>query len=269
MPNPLNTPFLSCSIWVLRFSLCLTALSAASLLDLRRREVPDALWLLSGPPLAVLTALWLLRNPGCLTLVVFSLLTTLALAAAIYFTGIMGGADSKALVLIAVACPTDSPWDLLESHPFTPLASFSNALVLTALLSASLLIYNLAWRMRTGLPLFEGIKASRAARALALLSGFKAKTSEVLSGRRHLFPLEVLAEDGSRELSIALGLDLLYDRLEALREASRRGAGLPEYMWVSPGLPMVLFITAGFVMACFLGDLLFSALSFLLGLLAP
>ena len=259
MAIPPDAPFLSWTLWAARFSLCSAALAAASLFDLRDREVPDVLWALAIPPLAFLTALWLLENPELAPVALLSILLAVLLAGLIYYTGLMGGADAKALVLVALACPLKGPWAILTGHPFTPLATFSNALLLSALTSVCLLAKNLAWKARTGLPLFEGLRAPLAVKALVLLTGFKMRTRDVLEGRKHVFPLEVVREDGSRELSPALKVDALYERLGELREAGDP-ALLPEYIWVSPGLPMVAFLTAGFIMAFFLGDILFSAI---------
>ena len=259
MANPSNAPFLSWILWVTRFSLCLAALIAASVFDLAQREVPDVLWAVMAPPMALLTALWLLKNPEYAQLALLSILLAALLAALIYYTGLMGGADAKALVVVALACPLNGPWAFLPGHPFTPLATFSNALVLSVLMAICLFIRNLAWKAKTGLPLFEGLRAPLAVKALVLLTGFKMRSQEVLKGRKHVFPLEVVREDGSREVAIALKIDALYERLDELRKIGD-SALLPDYIWVSPGLPMIVFITAGFLFACFLGDLLFSAI---------
>ena len=259
MATPPNALFLSWILWMTRLSLCLATLIAASAFDLTRREVPDVLWTVMAPPMALLTALWLLRNPGYTWLALLSILLAALLAALIYYTGLMGGADAKALVVVALACPLNGPWTILPGHLFTPLATFSNALFLSVLMAICLFVRNLAWKAKTGLPLFKGLQAPLAVKVLVMLTGFKMRSQEVLEGRKHVFPLEVIREDGSRELTVALKIDAFYERLDELREISD-SVLLPDYIWVSPGLPMIVFITVGFLLAFFLGDLLFSAI---------
>ena len=246
--------------------LCSAALLVASAYDLVEREVPDEIWLLAWPSALFLTGLWLAQDPDALVPALISILVSLFLAALIYYTGLMGGADAKALVLIALAFPINGPWALLNGHPFVPLATFSNALALSALLALSFLALNLAWRARSGLPLFEGIEAPLAVKVLVLLTGLKMRSEDILSGGRHFFPLEVVDEDGSRRISLILRVEELYGRLEGLKKALKEGL-LPDYIWASPGLPMVVFISAGFLLAIFIGDLVFLALVALLSVL--
>ncbi len=244
-------------LWVIRLSVCSTGLLAASTTDLREREVPDALWLITCPAAAVLTALWLARYPEALFSALLSISMSAALAALIYWSGLMGGADAKAIMFIALSVPLGpGNGGLLGTHPFVPLASFSNALLASALLSTYMMIRNLSWKLKRQEGLFEGIEASLPIKALVFISGYKVKAEETVRSSS-LFPLEeITLEEGRVRRRLVPFVRIDEQRLGALEEALRGGLA-PEYIWASPGLPFVAFLTLGFFLAISLGDLLF------------
>ena len=254
--------------WLTRACVCSATLIVASALDLRSREIPDELWLFASPITGILTALWLYGEPYLLPLALLSLALAAVIAALIYYSGLTGGADAKALAFIAISMPLLQPEyfrPALAMHPFLPVASFSNALVFSVLYSIYLLAKNAYWRLSTGRPFFENVEGPLIARALVLIAGYKVRREEFLRSR-FLFPLEAPAGGGKRKLILVARLDEERDR--ELREWLA-SVDEPEYIWVSPGLPFVVFLTAGFLMALLHGDVLFHALFKLLEKLLP
>jgi len=251
-------------LWI-RLSICSLALFTASIFDLVEREIPDSVWLSSGPLLALLTALWLYREPALIPMALLSMALAFSLSVALFYSGLMGGADSKAIALVAIAFPLGPGQEHrgpLYVHPFLPLASFLNALALSTLMAFYMLFRNLAWKLRTGLSFFGGLEGPWYVKALVLLSGYKVEARRLLE-LKDVFPLELVEEAGGpgpvrRRLALSMGLGD-EERLEALREAVRKGL-VEDYVWISPGLPMVAFITVGFLLAYYIGDLLTYAL---------
>ena len=245
--------------WLLRACICSTALVIASALDVRYREIPDKLWLAASPITGALTLSWLLGRPDLVPMALFSISLAALIAALMYYSGLTGGADAKALVFIAISMPLTQEECLkpiLAEHLFLPMASFSNALVLSVLLSMGILARNLAWRLRTGEPFFEGLEGSALTKALVLVSGYRVRKEDFLRSS-FLFPLEAPSSSGGRRLTLAVRLDE-----EKEREIRDWLAGLqgPGYVWVSPGLPFVVFLTGGFILALVHGDILFHAI---------
>ena len=232
----------------------------ASLFDLREREIPDKVWLLSGPPLAFLTALSLALGHEPIWPTAISMLLSFAIGLLVYFSGLAGGADAKTMFFLAIACPINHLEPALASHVMLPLASFSNSLLFSSLSSLALLIKNLAWKLRTGRGLFEGFeRISPLTKALVLISGYKMRAGD-LAKAKFVFPLEVLVEEKGRLVRQLVLVVRLREGEEVLNLKKALDLGLlseEDYVWVSPGLPLVVFLTAGFLTAIFLGDLLF------------
>jgi len=245
--------------WLLRACICSAALAIASALDVRYREIPDGLWLAASPITGALTLFWLLGRLDLVPMAIFSISLAALIAVLMYYSGLTGGADAKALVFIAASMPLTQEECLrpiLAEHPLLPMASFSNALVLSVLLSMGILAKNLAWRLRTGEPFFEGLEGSAITKALALISGYKVRREDFLRSS-FLFPLEAPSSSGGRRLTLAVRLD--EEREQEIRKWLTGLQG-PEYVWVSPGLPFVVFLTGGFILALVHGDILFHAI---------
>jgi uncharacterized radical SAM superfamily Fe-S cluster-containing enzyme len=77
--------------------------------------------------------------------------------------------------------------------------------------------------------------------------------------------VEQNTENGLRRKLVVIpkdaGRDAAVDRLAKAAEAGK----IPDSVWASPGLPMLVFITAGLIIALFLGDLVWVFIRFLLG----
>lgn len=256
-------------LWLSGASLCAIVLVIASALDLRSREVPDRVWLIPAPAAILLTAAQIVLEPAMLVDVLISLAISALIGIAVYFTGLMGGADAKAIAFIAISVPIYWQKPMLAFYPFVPLASFCNAILMASLISIAMLARNVAWRLRTGESFFEGLEAGPLTKALALLVGYKVRVEE-LSKARFLFPMEdLIVEDGSlrRKLVLFVKVGREEEVVRRLLEAAGEGA-VSGFIWVSPGIPLICFIALGYVLAILLGDILsfliFAGLSTLL-----
>ncbi|MCX8203194.1 MAG: prepilin peptidase, partial [Nitrososphaeria archaeon] len=123
------------------------ALAVASYQDVKTREIEDRVWLVSGAAGAVLTVAEILATPGYpLAAAGLSALLTAVIAVGVFYLGLYGGADAKALLVAGATLPLSSwigsayeVWRQGSSfaNPFFPLTLLGNALLLSLLLVPS------------------------------------------------------------------------------------------------------------------------------------
>lgn len=245
-----------------RIVLCLVFLVYASWSDYKSREVSNKVWLIFGPLALLLTGtqiLFFASQPFQLvTFYVLSFAITSGLAITIFYVGGFGGADAKALMCIALALPV-YPSNLLSHYvgfvsPLFPITIFSNSVLLGALSVFFAIFQNLIWTTKNKESLFEGLKTESVARKiLAIISGYKIKLSKL--DNSHMFPLEDIETTDDGEKSPKLLVFPNYDEREniikRLKENKPNG-----WVWATPGLPLLIFITAGLIIALIIGDII-------------
>lgn len=232
---------------LVRALFCLTCMSYASWSDLRTREISDLVWLILAPVGFSLTAIAFYVE-GALPLL--ELMTSLALIVAISLAlvalRLAGSADALALVSMALALPLYPEFAPLFKpdfyHPFLPLAALTNGILLSMIVPLALLVHNISYKLK-GEPLFEGLQASWREKLIALLIGYRTDPQN-LRKLDYLYPIETV-ERGVRKLRITVGLG--ERELNSLE-------GLEGRVWVTPGLPMVLFFTLGLLTCLLVGD---------------
>jgi preflagellin peptidase FlaK len=251
-----------------RIVLCLSFLIYASWSDYKTREVSNMVWVVLAPSAFALTAFqFFMFAPESLQTFVLSFAITSALALALFYAGAFGGADAKALMCLSLALPTyplhllQQPWFI---SPLFPITVFTNGVLLSALSVVYALFRNLLWKSKTKKGIFEGLEEESVGRKiLTLLCGYKAKIS-TLEKREHLYPLEdvYVNETGEsrRKLLVFPKDEEREDILERLLTAADEGK-LENEVWATPGLPMLIFITAGLIVALAYGDIVWAVLS--------
>ncbi|WNZ28635.1 MAG: prepilin peptidase [Candidatus Bathyarchaeota archaeon] len=244
-----------------RIILCLTFLIYASWSDYKTREVSNKVWVIFGPLALLLTGLQILLFSSqpfqMVTFYVLSFAITSGLAIAIFYVGGFGGADAKALMCIALALPV-YPTNLLGPSagfvsPLFPITIFSNSVLLGALSVFFAIFRNIIWTTRNNEKMFEGLKKESFGRKiLALISGYKIKLSKLETS--HMFPLEDVeineAGEKTRKLLVFPDYDEREDIISRLKESMSDG-----WVWATPGLPLLIFITAGLIIALTYGDI--------------
>jgi len=262
-----------------RVLVSLSFLFYASWSDWKKREVSNWVWVVFAPIAFALTTIqyvlfvpYLLRL-DLLKLYAFSFLFITALSIILFYAGAFGGADAKALICLSLALPY-YPLFLLSSlrvfvSPLFPLSVFSNAVLLAALSVLYSLLRNSLWKLKTGRKLFEGFeKESKWRKILAFISGYKVDAAK-LEKTEHLYPLEDISEreNGSSERRLLTmpkdeKRDEIVERvMKAFREEKLQGE-----VWATPGLPLLIFITAGLIVALIYGDIVWTFLGSMLRL---
>jgi preflagellin peptidase FlaK len=236
--------------------------------DIVSREVSDRVWMIFYPVGLVLTAIRLIVQPGSWFQILLSVAITIAVSLALPFLGLWGGADGKAFICLALMNPLIPALGGNLSHvvdPFFPLVVFSNAY----LASLASMLYPIQRNLRTRRrhTLFEGLEhESGLHKVTAFLTGYQVPIDQ-LESKPHLFLLESVHGQGSavrRRFEFDLRVDL--DRGKEFAEIKRavdlgllRGG-----IWVSPGLPFLVFVTSGLGVSLLFGDVLWRFVSALM-----
>jgi len=257
--------------------MALSFLFYASWSDYKTREVSNTVWILFAPLAFALAFLGIyiyefsqLSSYG----ICFGLTTAFAII--LFYSGGFGGADAKALMCLALALPfhpESLPSPLSGeispiSQIFFPITIFSNSVLLAAATAIYMLLRNIFRRQKTGERLFDkGHKdESFGRKILVLITGYKTSINK-LKEKWHLYPLEDVenVENGFKRKLVVLPKDEGRNAIvERLAEAVKRGV-IRDGIWATPGLPMLIFITAGLIIALLLGDIVWICISFLLG----
>jgi preflagellin peptidase FlaK len=250
-----------------RAILALAFLFYASWSDSKTREVSNTVWLVFAPFAFILTfaEILLYQSSQFLFFGICIGLTTL-FAFAVFYAGGFGGADAKALMCLALAVPF-YPVNLLSplggplspiSQVLFPLSVFSNSVLIAALMTLAMLTYNVLWRTRTGIKLFDNYEnGSMGRKILVLVTGYKVSI-EKLKEKWHIYPLEDVTEnieDGLKRKLVLIPKDEGRDEIVKRLDNALQKGQIRDSIWASPGLPFLIFITAGFVIALFVGDI--------------
>jgi preflagellin peptidase FlaK len=251
-----------------RTIICLSFLIYASWSDYKTREVSNKVWIILGPLALALTAFqFFVFTPELLLTYVLSFTVTSALALAIFYSGGFGGADAKALICISLALPVYPSYLLPQPlglfSPLFPLTIFTNSVLLGALSVFYALLHNLLWMARNRGGLFEGLETQSFGRKIvALFNGYKVKVSKLENG--HMYPLEevYVNEKGERKRKLMVfpkdeeREEIVARILENVKEKQVDGV-----VWATPGLPLLIFITAGLIIALAYGNIVWILLS--------
>jgi preflagellin peptidase FlaK len=249
-----------------RVALCLSLFIYASWSDYKTREVSNKVWAVLAPSAFALTIFQIVMfAPEMLYNYALSFIITSALAIAIFYAGAFGGADAKALICLSLALPF-YPTHLLQQpqnivSPIFPITVFTNAIILAASTVVYAVLRNLFWKSRNRKGLFEGLnKESVGRKILTLLCGYKVKVSQ-LEKVEHIYPLEDIYVDEKGESRRKLLLfpkdEERKDIVERVLKAADEGK-IEKEVWATPGLPMLIFITAGLIVALAFGDIIWA-----------
>jgi len=221
-------------ITIVRMIAAFVMLGLASFFDLKKREINDILWI----GFSALSAVLIFLSPDIwvsLRIVGISLIIA-PVALVLWRFGVFGGADAFCLIVLASLAPMFT----FNTSQITPFSTLTNA----AILSVTPLFVNLCRNVVSILrkeDIFEGIDETRTKKMIAVFIGYKAKNP------KYSFSLERVV-DGKKRLDFSL------KHAEQALFCNDHG------VWVTPGVPYVLYITAGFVIQVFYGDIIFNAI---------
>jgi len=255
-----------------RVLLSLSFLFFASWSDWKKREVSNKVWVVLAPLAFALTTIqYVFFAQEFIFSYVLSFTITFVLATVLFYAGAFGGADAKALMCLALALPTypDSLFQFNSSivSPLLPITVFSNAVLLAALTVVYAVLRNSVWKLRTSAKLFAGFENESVWRKiLVLMTGYKVELA-TLEKSAHVYPLEDIAAketgEDERRLLVFPKDETQETILARILSAGHEGK-IQNGVWVTPGLPLLIFITAGLIIALLFGDIVGLFLRFIL-----
>ena len=241
-------------------TLTLALLAYASWEDWKSREISDWVWVTLASAGGFLTALRMLlwgRPEPLLWIIGLALLTVLALA--LYYVGFLGGADSKALICLGLALPElPSFLDPLLGVwiVFLPFTIVFNTFLLAALTVLYVALRNLCYWARRG-RIFDGFEGEPLRRKVAaFLVAYKVCRSK-LPGNPSLSLAEEPSNGGRR----------WHFRFRIMEEPVSSLEGLPAEVWVTPQLPLLVFITLALIVSLAIGDLVLQIIVWFLSII--
>ena len=251
----------------------------ASWRDHKTREVSNRVWVVYGPiALALSLSELLLFEPSQLPLYGLSVGVTVGFAFLLFYAGGFGGADSKALMCIALSLPF-APIALslpILTEGLSPIAQFiypitilGNSVFFAAATVIYMVLRNFFWHKKNGATMFPGTLASESAgkKFLAVITGYHIPVDTIK--KRHMLPMEDLEEQkenfGKRKLVVFPQDEEAQEKtIERLSNAVKSG-NIDAYVWATPGLPMLIFVTLGLIVALTFGDIVWLLIKFVLG----
>lgn len=233
----------------LRLSVTLFILAYASAQDWQTREVTDAVWVLGIPICLVLDSIEIAVHHLKPTPLIISLGIALLLGVVLFYVGFYGGADSKAMLLIAAALPAYLQTTERIFMKFFPLPIFM-IFVISTLFS---LVYPLTFLILNlvdygkGKRLLQGIDVQNWVKRATLYITTRKKRLEELKGSLKYFPAETVVEEDGRVvrkpvyfIPAEANIDERIEKLEEHQELFDEG------VLSSPTIPMIVFMTVGF-----------------------
>ena len=253
-------------------ALSFAALIAASISDLKTREVSNRVWLVYGPLALVLFIVRIVVSPVDSPIFLVSALATIVVAFLLFQFGVMGGADSKAFMCIGLALPVapgilTALWQpSLYFYPF-PIAVLVNSFLLSMALAAFILIRNVM-RGVSARGLFRGFEKESVLRKFMILITSYKTSFNMLESRIYLFPaeqVEVTESEPVRHFRLVANAEEDREKLISGLEGYKAQGLFADGVWVTPGLPHLVFVTASLGVVLILGDLLMLAFFKLVG----
>ncbi len=225
--------------------------------DLDSRRVSNKVWkyMLTSGSVFVLYELFI-GGISHLIPLLFSGVVVFTVVYILFQLGAFGGGDAKGLIVLSILFPSYPVFSFSgKVYPLfglPPLGLFTftvlgNALLLTTLVPLGMFCYNLLHFSP------EMVKTP-----LYMFIGYRTEVSS-LKYKKHLGLLErfELDESGSLKRGFArTGLNFDANQRPELEEYLKKGL-IEKDIWVTPGLPFMLSITAGFITAVIFGDLIF------------
>lgn len=212
-------------------------LGLASSLDLWKRTVHDLLWAPFGIIAIVLVFLEPNFSDALIRIAISLIIAPLALI--IWRVGVFGGADAFCLIVLAALAPQIT----LSNNFVTPITTLTNA----AMLSTVILFVN-ATRNAIAIlnhnDIFEGFEETILKKVCAVFLGYRSKNP------KHSFSIQRIERNHKK---------LVF----SLHHAENAEFCKTSDSWVTPGIPYIVYIMAGFIVQLVFGDLVINLVKLL------
>jgi len=229
---------------ITRFIAGVAILGYASFTDIKTRRASNLNWLIMGAIGGILLAIqyFTVGFDGQENYLIFIPIMIGLVYVLFQLRLIFGGADAKALMALAIlvpVMPSIAQFPLFSNSimPFS-WSIFSNSIILFLFIPLSLLLYNVA---------------KRNVKFPFCVLGYKMSIKK--AKEKFVWPLEKI-KDGKRKFAY---MPKNFDIDNELKEFEKLGI---REIWVTPKIPFMIPLLAGFICAFIIGDILFYLMSF-------
>ncbi|WP_202320792.1 A24 family peptidase C-terminal domain-containing protein [Archaeoglobus neptunius] len=231
-----------------KFLIVLGFLIYACKLDIESRIVPNRVWkymLLVSLPITAFQLFTEVHFQLAFAIAALQVVMVISLAYLLYFIGAYGGADAKAIMALALIFPF---YPKYNGFPMLNMGfgSFAFSTLANSVITAPVLLMLMFLRNL----IVEGVTGLRE-NFIYYFTGYRVRLDNLPKFHNLL---EYVDENG-RFRRVRRAIEPDDEIIERLRRKKI------ETVWVTPALPFLVFITAGYVAAFILGDLLFLVIS--------
>ena len=236
--------------------LSLTMLTYTSYLDVKYREVDPKIWLFFGVLGSILTAFEVLSKNCMLTIVAINIVLGFLIGIISYYFGLFGGADFLCLFVLSIIHPYPPTKPLYYVGPIYPF--ILTIVVNSLLLSLIIPIINLAKNIRNYQHMLK-LRAPLKYKLIYLFIGYPVSIEKYFN-MKFAYPLTVfeLYKD-KLVVKYRLTFDINEEHEEhqkKLKELISKGVLRKDnVVWVTQGIPLLVFITLGYIISLILGDI--------------
>ncbi|AGB48560.1 prepilin signal peptidase PulO-like peptidase [Methanomethylovorans hollandica DSM 15978] len=241
---------------LLKVLVCLPFLAYSCYSDIKTRRVSNKVWpIMLGAASPFILHEMITSGLPYIFRTVISFVVIFIFVYILFILHAFGGADAKVLMVISIILPVFPQLSLnvvqlpLWGVPLLDLFTFSvfgNSVLMTIIVPLGLLIYNLVT-----VPPKELIK-----KPLYALIGYRQHIDNLEEGHFRLIEKHEETPNGVVQRFTRTGTSVDRDMILKLQALHRKGS-IGEHVWITPGLPFMIPITAGFLAAILFGDLIF------------
>ncbi|HDM36166.1 MAG TPA: peptidase A24 [Candidatus Syntrophoarchaeum butanivorans] len=236
--------------------------------DIKWRRVTNKLWIpMIGLGVPFLIVDFIEKGINSILPALISIVLVFLLVYALYYLGVFGGADAKALISISILIPFypslnifgyHLPFYGLPIHQIFALSVLGNGVLIGVIIPIALFIHNSISSLR---------ERKKPDSIFLSFIGYRKPITE-LRDAKHLRLLEIHEEkDGSIYKHYRFGGIKIDGELIRQLERYLAAGMIDEKVWVTPGLPFMVTITLGFLVAIIWGDMIDFLVKILIGVM--
>jgi preflagellin peptidase FlaK len=219
----------------IKFLIFLGYLSVASIQDVKSRYISDKIWIMAGITLVPIVLFEIITGRFDPLATILSTIFAVAIAYPLNRIGFLGGADVFAIVLLAFYMPVLPAKEMLA---LPVIAVVANASILS-LTAVGVNFARNIFMILHNKDIFCGFEGEPShLKMVALFLGYRSQEVRGL-----YLPMENI-ENGRRRFNFVIG-----------KASSDFAKG--NDIWVTPALPFIVYITAGYIFLFLIGDILY------------
>ncbi len=262
------------TMFYIQVAVVILCLVFGAVMDLIKREVSDIPWIVMAATGAI-TSIFLIiyaedsRKTGIMFGV--NVGVGIVLGVLLYYTGVMGGADAKAIMALSFNTPIYIfEFEFLTQGVYNFIPPVFNTffnwlLVMVVFYPLPLLFYNVFLKTR-GKKLFENSNANFASKILMMISGYLISTEKAVN--RHDIVYSEEYDKKSEKWNIKHFMQVVEveeeEEFKKVVEEDIKATGRKQ-IWVKVLPPGIVFLLFGYIINIFVGNILFLIYHFALG----